>query len=674
MAALLAALWGFVGFWCWSQYQNVIASGRVTLEQLTSAVEEQTLRLFKQAETSMVAASHWMAEHPDLDPGETPAFIALVNHLRQVSGDLLDLRMVSKDGGLFYIPKRGPEKLADVRDRDYWQAQQNPATRGLFIGNPLVSRVTGKWGIPVSIPIEKAGGNIGVLFTAIELDRIGTTFEAERIKPGGAISIMRADGTFLFRTPSGAHIIGRSIAGSGNWDRDIAPYPRGSYISDGVAVGTGAKLVSFARLKDYPLYVTVTCELDDLLVPWRREAGILVILTLLVSAAALVLARVLLKAMKAQERAQREIQRAHRDASLILDCAGEGICGIDAAGAISFMNPAGRRMLGLEDRDPIGLFLHPTTHHSRPDGSPYPESDCPVLKTLTDGQTREVSDEVFWRAEGTSFPVEFVVSAELDDGVVAGAVMVFRDVAERRDAERALRIQACELERSNADLEQFAYVASHDLREPLRQVSSYVSLLERRYGQSLDQDGRDFINFAREGAQRMNQLVIDLLEFSRIGHDKLPLEVVPLSEVTREAIALLRSTIADSGAVVRSSDDLPAILAVRAELVRLFQNLIGNAIKYRSPDRVPEVEISAHLAGSEWVIQVADNGIGIDPEFRDKIFGIFQRLHTRDKFEGTGIGLAICKKIVERMGGRIWVESRPGAGSIFLIALPLAGS
>ncbi|MDO8608018.1 MAG: ATP-binding protein [Phaeospirillum sp.] len=670
LGALLPALWGFIGYWSWSQHQGVIASSTILLEQITSAAEEQTTRLFKHAETSLVVAKHWMADHPDQDPGQDPSFIALIDELRLLSSGLLDIRMVSKSGGLFYIPKRGAKPLADVSDRDYFKAQTNKKTRGFFIADPVISRVTSRWGIPVSIPIERSGGDIGVLFAAMELDRIAKTFEAERIKPDGAISIMRDDGTFLFRIPAGHNIIGRSIAGTDSWDKHISLALRGVYRSDGSAVGTPAKLVSFARLRDYPLYVTVTAEVDAILDPWRRETIILTSITALITVVSLLLASWLLRAMKAEELAQQETRRAHRDAQMILDAAGEGICGVDSAGKVSFINPAACRMLEWKEADLTGQAIHPAIHHSHPDGSAYPDEQCPISMTVKDGVTREVTDETFWRSTGASFPVEFVVSGVVEDNCVTGAVLVFRDVSERLNVERALITQAAELARSNSELEQFAYVASHDLREPLRQVSSYVSLLERRYGAKLDEDGLQFVHFARDGAKRMNQLIIDLLEFSRIGHHTAPAKAVSLVSAVDQAVANLSNAIADAKAVIHRDNDLPSVMAVRDDLVRLFQNLISNALKYCDQSQIPTVTISARREAEEWIISIADNGIGIDPQYGEKIFGIFQRLHTRDKFEGTGIGLAICKKIVEQMGGRIWVESTAGQGSRFHIALP----
>jgi PAS domain S-box-containing protein len=670
LGAMLLVLWGIVVFWSWSQHKSVLGSSTVILEQLTSAAEEQTLRLFRHAETSLMVSNHWLTEHPNLDPTTAPGFVTLVDKLRHTSDGMLDVRLVTRSGGLHYVPRRGTAPLADVSDRDYFKAQLRTETRGFYIGNPVISRVTGKWGIPVSLPVDKSGGDFAVLLGAIELDRIAKTFEAERIKPSGSVGILRTDGTFLSRVPHEDHVIGLNIAETPSYTENYALSLKGMFRSSSQFVDGKERLVSYQRLRDYPLIVIVTAGIDDLLEPWRRETATLVGIAGLVTLALGLLTVVLLRVMKAEEKAQKETEQARHEAELILAAAGEGICGLDSSGRVTFMNPAARAMLGWANSDPVGQNLHAANHHSHPDGTAYHGHECPIALTLADGKTREILSETFWRLDGSSFPVEMIVTGLAEGNRIKGAVMVFRDISERLASERVLSHQATELSRSNADLEQFAYVASHDLREPLRQVASFVSLLERRYGPTLDGDARDYIAYAREGAKRMDRLIIDLLEFSRIGHRALPLEAVNLGDAIDEAIANLRTTIVECGAQVERRPGMPVLRLVRDDMVRLFQNLIGNALKYRAPDRDPVIHITARPEGEGWVLSVADNGIGIDPQFSQRIFGIFQRLHTRDKFEGTGIGLAIVKKIVEQAGGRVWVDSTPGEGSTFSVYLP----
>ena len=237
-------------------------------------------------------------------------------------------------------------------------------------------------------------------------------------------------------------------------------------------------------------------------------------------------------------------------------------------------------------------------------------------------------------------------------------------VKARQDLEQSVT----ELGRSNADLQQFAYVASHDLQEPLRMVSSYTQLLGRRYKGKLDADADEFIGFAVDGANRMQRLIQDLLAYSRVSRGNYQPEEISVEEALSDALDNLRRAMDESGAVV-THDRLPTVAGDGRQCAQLFQNLLSNAIKFRGQEP-PRIHVAAKRTGSEWLFSIRDNGIGVDPQYADRIFVIFQRLHTTQEFAGTGIGLAICKKIVERHEGRIWVESEPGKGAIFYFTVP----
>ena len=241
-------------------------------------------------------------------------------------------------------------------------------------------------------------------------------------------------------------------------------------------------------------------------------------------------------------------------------------------------------------------------------------------------------------------------------------------VAALREVNVQLTHKAQELARSNAELEQFAYVASHDLQEPLRMISSYTQLILRRYSDRLDSDAKEFMDFVVDGAMRMKQLIEDLLAYSRVGTHGKEFEPTDCEMVLRKTLANLRAAIDNNGAVI-THDPLPTVDADDSQLAQLFQNLIGNAIKFRRA-AAPSVHISAKDQGEAWLFGVEDNGIGVDPQYFERIFLVFQRLHNRTEYPGTGIGLAICKKVVDRHGGRIWVESKPERGSKFCFTLP----
>jgi light-regulated signal transduction histidine kinase (bacteriophytochrome) len=256
---------------------------------------------------------------------------------------------------------------------------------------------------------------------------------------------------------------------------------------------------------------------------------------------------------------------------------------------------------------------------------------------------------------------------ESAEGVLVTAAI--RDITTRKNAETALLHNVQDLNRSNEELEQFANIASHDLQEPLRMVASYTQLLAKRYKGRLDSDADEFIAYAVDGSNRMQGLIQDLLAYSRAGANGKPLCKISSECALKEALTNLQATVEESGAVV-THDSLPAITMDDTQLAQVFQNLVGNAIKYRSAE-VPHIHVSATKnGGKEWIFSVRDNGLGIDPQYFDRIFILFQRLHGRGQFMGTGIGLAICKKMLERLGGRIWVESQPEKGSTFYFALP----
>lgn len=372
------------------------------------------------------------------------------------------------------------------------------------------------------------------------------------------------------------------------------------------------------------------------------------------------------RALNLASRMTAELRRSQRAQQAITDTANAGIITTDALGVILYMNPAASAIFGVDPATSRGrslIELVPERHRDR---------HLLGIERAREGQPRNIIGHAIettgLRSDGSEVPLELLASSWTSDGEVYFTGFV-RDISERKRQHLMLEQKTRELERSNADLEQFAYVASHDLQEPLRMVASYVQLLSRRYRGKLDADADEFIGFAVDGATRMQRLIQDLLAYARVGRSGRQPIVTHVGHCADEAIAQLQEAIVENDARVRVDADVEA-MAVPSQLTQLFQNLIGNALKFRG-QAAPRIDIDAVRDGGFCRVRVRDNGIGIEPQHRERVFAIFQRLHTRREYPGTGIGLAICRKIAEGLGGRIWVESEPGQGSVFLFTLPV---
>jgi len=365
-------------------------------------------------------------------------------------------------------------------------------------------------------------------------------------------------------------------------------------------------------------------------------------------------------------RAREELSRSEAKFAGIISISSDAIVSVDEEQRITLFNRGAEQVFGYAAEEVLGRpldLLVPERFRGEHRGQvrAFGESGVPSRRM---GERGRISGR---RRNGEVFPADASIS-RLDVGGRRIYTAVLRDVSDRVRGEEALAARSEELERSNRELEQFAYVASHDLQEPLRMVASYTQLLARRYRDRLDADAEEFIGFAVDGVTRMQALINDLLAYSRVGTRGGAFAPVDTEAVLARVLASLGPAMEDAGAEV-THDPLPTVVGDAGQLGQLLQNLVANAIKFRG-EAPPRVHVSAERGEGEWVFTVRDNGIGIDPAYADRIFVIFQRLHTRSEYPGTGIGLAICKKIVERHGGRIGFEPAPGGGTVFRFTIP----
>ncbi len=342
----------------------------------------------------------------------------------------------------------------------------------------------------------------------------------------------------------------------------------------------------------------------------------------------------------------------------IVQSSGDAIMSKELDGTITSWNPGAERSFGYTAQEALGQRMTMLFPADRLD------EESQLLTRVSAGETVGNFETERLRKDGARLNVSVSISPIRDtSGRIVAASTIARDITESKQVEAQMRKMMVELERSNQELQQFAYVASHDLKEPLRAVTSCVQLLRQQYGAKLEARGLEFIDHAVDGAKRMQQLIDGLLSYSRLEQEDTEMQPVDFALLVGQACENLETAVAEGGVRI-TIGAMPTLKCHPAQIVQLFQNLLGNAVKFRS-EQSPEIWVSSERRENEWLFSVRDNGIGFEPEFCERIFGLFQRLHTRRKYAGTGIGLAICKKIVERHQGCIWAESQLGSGTTF---------
>jgi PAS domain S-box-containing protein len=560
-----------------------------------------------------------------------------------------------------------PEGFAERLIADGTRSAADALAQQIGTGIELIARRKDGSEFPIEIMLSPLESAEGILVTAAIRD-ISVRREAENhlarmegryrglleaapdamvvVNQGGEIVLLnvQAEKQFGYRRDELVGQKVKNIIPEGFAERLIADALRTTADALAQQIGTGIELTGRRKNgSDFPIEIMLS--------PLESAEGILVTAAI--------------RDISVRREAEKHLARMEGRYRGLLEAAPDAMVVVNPGGEIVLLNVQAEKQFGYSRDELVGQKVK----NIIPEG--FAERlVADALRSAEDALAQQIGtgiELIARRKNGSDFPIELMLSPlESAEGILVTAAI--RDISVRKKAEENLLDKVGELNRSNEELGQFAYIASHDLQEPLRMVASYTQLLSRRYKGKLDADADEFIAFAVDGASRMQRLIQDLLTYSRVGTKGQDMLDVSSEEALQQALINLRSAIDESGALV-THDPLPAVLADEMQLIQLFQNLVGNAIKYQNTG-IPRVHISAaRNSAMKWIFSVKDNGLGIDPQYFEKIFGMFQRLHKREEFAGTGIGLAICKKIVERHGGSISVESQPGQGSTFQFAL-----
>lgn len=556
-----------------------------------------------------------------------------------------------------------------VDDRAYFRAHRDDPADRLRVSEPMVGRISGQPTLQFSRPVRLPGGGFGgVILLSVDPAGLGRFHDAAELGPAGFELLLGTDG--VPRGGSRAGVAGLLPPGFPERDGEGVVRLRGPDGAD--------RLVAYRRLAGEGLVAVVALDEAMAMAGYLGHRRSMLDVALVVAPTVLgaLLAVAWLAHLQARQQhrlaeAQARLAETEERWRLALDAVGDGVWDWDAASGNVFYSPRWKAMLGYGE-DELSPRIEEWESRIHPDDLDRTHAD---LDRHLRGEMPVYANEHRMRCKDGRYKWILdrgVVVSRAPDGTPLRAVGTHTDLTGRREATAALERQRAELQRSNEELEAFAYVASHDLRQPLRTIGAYLTLLEKDLAGKLDEDSRECIHFARAGARRMDRLVVDLLEYSRVGRRAKPSKAWSAGPVLEAAVAGLEADIAEAGARVGLPAAFPTLWGDGDELVRLFANLLGNAVKYRAPGRPPLVRVTWATADGMAHFRVADNGIGIPADALERVFGIFQRLHGQGEYEGTGIGLAICRKVAERHGGRIWAEAVPGEGSTFHVTLPLA--
>ena len=649
---------GMIGLWLYQSRNQLMAQAADRVEALSSILTENLSGFIARVDMTLTVVEGEITREQQTHSGDAAMLDRFIASMDAHLPEALGIRIIDAQGNITNaVDGVVPGRSANIADFEHFIQMRQTPSNSLVITDPLIGRLSGRWLISFARRHNNSDGSFGGLVqVAVPIDHFIHLFSEAKLGPYGVVSLYNDQSKIVARYPaatSGGVTIGKAIISAElkNFIQSKQAAVSAHIVSP---VDQTTRTLRYHKIGDHPLFLVVGLGDDDFLLEWRHQAliggGFAALFIVFTTIAAWITARIWMR--------QLELAAFNQD---IIENAPLGILVYRSDGLCISANPAAARLLGGEAEVLLKFNFN-------------------ELESWRRAGMTEVAQRVMAGGGGeggnfaivTSFERALTLAchfSQIQFGSRPHLLLMFEDVTTRAAAETALREKTEQLLQSNADLEQFAYVASHDLQTPLRNVVRYAQLLEHRYKNRIDSDADDFIGFIVDNGKHMTYLINDLLDFSRVTRQSAPPRQISAGDAVAQALKNLDLELVTTGGEV-TIGSLPTVVADQTFLVSLFQNLLGNGLKYRAPDRKPVLSVDAvRVSVDLWRFAVSDNGIGIEPEYHDKIFEIFQRLDPASDADGTGIGLTLCRRIVHRFGGTIWLTSEPGFGTTFFFTL-----
>jgi PAS domain S-box-containing protein len=672
-------VFGLVGYSLQQSHVEFEQRAELTAQNLAQMLAHDIGREFEKIDVILLAASDEIEQQMARGSVDGRALNAFLARLQRRVPEIISMRTLDASGVVAHGPGVDPKARPNNSDREYFTRQRDDPGAGMVVARPVLARIDRKWVIVASRALHRPDGSFaGVVYANIALEHLARDFSTLDVGQHGSVSLRDAGLRIYARHPAPKEpekVLGQrlevpelqALVDSG---RDAS-----TYVSKRTVDGVERRF-AVHKVPGYPLYAVVGRATGEYMAPWRAQAAKILALTGFFSLTGLLLSWLIHRIWRRQQAVTLELAREEEKFHTVADYTYDWEYWEGAGGEILFMTPSCERVTGYTqaefaaDPELLLRIVHPDDQprmqRHRHDVAHKDEAAVDFRIVRKDGEIR-------WIAHGCR-------SVFRRDGQFMGRRVSNHDISERKADEAAIsRLNAeleqrvaqrtAELETAIFDLENFNYSASHDLRIPLRAIDGFSKILLDEHAHQLDDEGMRLLQVVRDNAKKMAQYIDDMLAFSRTGRKALTQAEVNMAGLVREVLEELKPAMAGREFKL-DIHSLPHTIADRSMLRQVFLNLLSNAIKFSSPKHDPSIQVGASIKGAEIIYYVKDNGVGFDMRYADKLFGVFQRLHGVAEFEGAGIGLAIVKRIVTRLGGRVWAEGKVNEGATFYFALP----